>query len=197
MKNHKNIGVTLSLFWMALVAMFWISSCTGNVKPNNTLDDAQEENTIKHEDTDKAKDAEILVFAAALNFEQIEISQLIQQQSKTQYIKDLGKYIEEEYTKASSELLALASKKDIEIPIGTTEDGKNAFKKLYTKIGSELDRTYCSMVVESQNAAIRKFEVAANSSTDADIKEWAGNMIVALKRHHDRAQNALNESNVL
>jgi len=197
MKNLLKITGILPICLLIIFAVSSVSSCTKNVKPEDSKEEALEENETKYEDTDKVKDAEFLVYAAGLNYEQIELGQLAQQQSKTQMITDLGKYIEEEHAKFSSELTGLAAKKDITIPIQNTEDGKNAYKKLDTKTGNEFDRTYSNMVLESQRTAILKFEAAAKDSKDADIKAWANASLLNLKIHSERAFNCLNESNKL
>ena len=102
-------------------------------------------------------------------------------------VKDMGKMLEADHTKALSDLKVLAAKKQVSIPTALTDDGKDAEKKLADKKGKDFDKEYCDMMVNGHKAAIEKFEKAAADANDAEVKAWASSMLPGLRTHLDHA----------
>lgn len=190
--------MTNKLFRGALIASsiatatLLFSSCgdskTEEPKKEDTKEVAEDKNDVKFDSSGKAKwDADFLVAAASINQEEIELGQLAQKNGMMKEVKDLGKMLESDHTKALADEKALAAKKNISLPAATTDDVKDAYKKLSEKKGKDFDKAYCDMMVDGHKSAIEKFEKASTDATDPDIKAWAASMLPGLRAHLDHA----------
>ena len=174
----------LTFFIVPLVVLLLLSSCNDTPKQVETVKAPVQENQIKIENANNTNnDAQFLATAAEINMEEIQLGQLAQKNSKMGDIKELGKMMETDHSKALKELRDLASKKQMTIP-GTLNDmGKSDYDNLVKKTGKDFDKTYCSMMVTGHKDAISKFENEVSNGTDAEVKSWATKMLPALKAH--------------
>ena len=168
-----------------LIKTVTLPSCN-NSKPEDTKEVAEESNEAKFDNTNE-KDAAFLVAAAEIHLEEIQLGQLAQKNGQMTDVKELGKMMEEEHTKAFKDLQALSSQKQITIPLALTDDGKEANKKLLSKSGKDFDKAYCDMMVKGHKDAIDKFKKASTNATDPDIRKWASDMLPALQTHLDHS----------
>ena len=190
MKNniqHLKASHFKLLFTLAsLILILTVLPSCNNGKPEDTKEVAEEHNEAKF-DASKESDSKILVNAAEINLEEIQLGQLAQKYSMNADVKSLGKMMETEHTKALADLQALANKKQITIPTSLTDKGQDANKKLMDKKGNDFDKEYCDMMVNGHKDAIDKFQKAATNATDADIRNWAAAMLPALRTHLDHS----------
>ena len=168
-----------------LILAVTMSSCN-NTKREDPKSVAEEHNEAKFDNANE-DDAKFLVNAAEINLEEIQLGQLAQTQGRSAHIKELGKMMEAEHTKAMEDLKTLAAKKQITIPTSLTDDGMSAKKKLMDTKASDFDKDYSNMMVDGHKDAISKFEKAANDSHDSDIRSWATSMLPALRTHLDHS----------
>lgn len=183
MKNYKSKLLQATFVFAAIIGM---SSCTGN-KTEDTKEVAEEKNEQKFEESKNEKDAQFLVNAAEISFEEIALGQLAQKKGSTSHVKELGKMMENEHTKSLADLKDLAKTKSVSLPTSQTETGLEAYEKLNKKSGKEFGETYSDMMVKGHQEAIALFEKAATECTDSDIKAWALATIPALKTHLEHA----------
>ncbi len=149
---------------------------------------ADDQNEAKYDDTSKEDDSEFLVNAAEINMNEIALGKLAQTKGTAQSVKDLGKMMEAEHTKALAELKDLAAKKNITLPAAATEDGQETLKKFSEKKASDFDKDYAAEMVDGHKDAIDKFTKASTDATDADVKMWATNMLPSLNTHLQHAE---------
>jgi len=185
----KNLNNNLKTGFLSAAAILLISltlpSCNSS-KPEETKEVAEEQNEEKFEN-DKEDDAKFLVNAAEINLDEIKLGQLAQDRGTQSHVKELGKMMEAEHTKAQTDLQALAAKKQITIPTTLTDDGMSANKKLMDTKASEFDKEYADMMVKGHKDAIAKFEKASTNAEDMDIRNWAESMLPTLRMHLDNA----------
>jgi putative membrane protein len=189
MKKIKNIKTTLiKTAFIATVLVFTITACDSK-KPEDTKQVAEEHNDAKFNTANKEKDAQFLVNAAEFNLEEIQLSQLAQQNAKVPETKELSKMMEVAHQKSQNELTELAKKKLVTLPTAPTDKAKDAYKKLSNKSISNFDVSYCDMLVNAHKDAVVLFEKTSLESTDADIKQWAAATLPELRMHLDKAIN--------
>ncbi|NDP22937.1 MAG: DUF4142 domain-containing protein [Paludibacter sp.] len=165
-----------------------LQSCN-NTKQNSTTQDntkevAEEQNDAKFAN-EKENDAEFLVSAAEINLVEIELGQLAQTRSTTVEVKELGKMMETDHSKASSDLKSLAETKQISIPTTLTDAGMSAKKDLMDADAKDFDKKYVDKMVSDHKDAISKFEDASTDANDVDIRNWAASMVPVLRQHLD------------
>jgi len=163
------------------------ASCSGN-KPEDPAEVAEEQNEERFDDRSSEKDAAFMVEAAGINLEEIKLGELAQERGTIADVKDLGKMMVDEHTKAQNNLQTLADSKSISLPASLTEDGQDAWDKLSDKTGKDFDKEYCDMMVDGHEKAIKKFEKASTDSDDPDIRNMASNMLPSLRTHLEHAK---------
>lgn len=172
-------------------------SCNETPKPADTKEIAEEHNDAKFDNNAKEKDAQFLVNAAELNLEEIELSLLAQHKSKSMYVLDLAKMMEDGHRKAMNELTELALSKIVTIPTTATDNAKESYENINQKNGNSFDRAYCTIVVDAHTNAVSLFEKIIADSKDEDIKVWASSTLPILRQHLDKAIDAKKKSEKL
>src|SRR5687768_18565847 len=107
---------------MLSTSLLFIIACEPKGKDPKEV--AEEQNEPK-KDATREKDEKFLVDAAELNMEEIQLGQLAQQKGTSEDVKNLGKMMTDDHTKALSDLSALAASKSIAIPTANTEKVQN------------------------------------------------------------------------
>lgn len=180
---------------IVLSAALFLFSC----QMEDSKKTAEERNKEVTDTRAENKDAQFLVDVAEINIEEIQLGQLAQSKSTKKEVKDLGKMMEDEHSRALNEIKELATKKGITIPTTATEDVQKTYNKLSDKKEAEFNEEYCDLMVKGQKDAIDKVEKAASESEDDDIKAWAMEALPTLKKHLDHAmtcQGNINESGI-
>jgi putative membrane protein len=185
MENIKSEIVKV-IFFAGMVIMGF-TSCNEQ-KGSDSKAIAEEHNEAKFNNS-KETDAELLVAAAEIDLEEIQLAKLAQTNTKRPNVIALGKMMELEHSKSLKELQALALKKQITIPVTLTEDGQNAYKKLVNKRGIDFDLEYCNMMVTTHKRIVDKLDKASTNATDADIRTWASTKLPVIRDHLDRSIN--------
>lgn len=178
----KSIILKSTIFALTIASLLTVVSCTNDKDYKDSKEVALDSNATKFT-TAKEIDAGFLVAAAEINLEEIKLGQLAQNNGSVLLVRELGKMMEEEHTKAFKDLQVLASKKQITIPTTITKNSEEAYDKLKNKFGVDFDNEYCDMMVKGHTNAISKFEKAAVVAQDDEIRTWATTLIISLKIH--------------
>lgn len=188
MKTRTYIAVLLSAIFITST-LIWTISCTHLQSPSAML----KADSVKSDSANKAMDVQFVVKVAGINMEEIKLGQLAQQKSKTTDIKELGKMMEEEHTKAQSDLAALAMKESIILPTALDSNAQKDYEKLSDLSGSDFDKQYCDMMVSGHKDAISMFEKASAETKDSNIKQFAVATLPALHSHLNHATTCQQE----
>ena len=185
--------VSFPLFFIApIIVMIIVSSCTGTTKTEESKMSTSDAVPAKVEsapmkiDTVKS-DAQFLMDAAVINMEEIQTGRLAQKNGSMKDIKEMGKMMDTDHSKALKELQVLAAKKMVTLPTALPADKQADFDNLSKKTGKDFDKMYSDMMVDGHKGAIAKFQNEATSGVDADAKAWANSMLPSLKMHLDHA----------
>ena len=96
-----------------------------------------------------------------------------------------------DHTKTSTELKALVSsgKVKAEVPAALDSAHQSKLDKLKGLNGKDFSSTFASYQVDAHKDAVNLFERYAKGGDNADLKDWAGKTLPALKHHLEMAQN--------
>lgn len=182
----KNIlGILLS----AVLLTFF--SC-GNNRMNQGDDSkevAEEQNDEKFSGSEAKNDAEFAVAVADDGMLEVQLGQLAATNASSQQVKEFGKMMVDDHSKANNELKALAQQKGITLPTSLSDKSKRKYDELVEKRGREFDEKYMDMMVKAHKEDIEKFKDEAEDGNDPDIKTWAAGKVPVLQRHLEHAQN--------
>src|SRR3954462_11482299 len=95
-----------------------------------------------------------------------------------------------DHTKTSTELkgLVTSGKVKAELPTALDSSHQSKLDKLKDASGNNFSSEFNSMQVSAHKDAVDLFERYAKGGDNADLKEWAGKTLPALKHHLEMAQ---------
>src|SRR3954467_8352094 len=128
---------------------------------------------------------------------EVAISDMFEIQSST-LAKEKGNAAEKsfatqmvtDHTKTSTELKGLVSSGKVKAELPTALDSSHQSKldKLKGASGNNFSSEFNSMQVSAHKDAVDLFERYAKGGDNADLKDWAGKILPALKHHLEMAQ---------
>jgi putative membrane protein len=136
----------------------------------------------------KNKDMDFAKEAAEAGVMEVKLGQLAVSKATSQEVRTLGQHMVDDHSKANNELMALASKKTMNLPSALSSDGQKAYDELNKKSGADFDKAYSEMMVKDHKKVISKFEHEAEKGDDADLKAWASKTLPTLKHHLEMSE---------
>jgi putative membrane protein len=126
--------------------------------------------------------------AAQGGMAEVELGQLAEQNGQSQEVKEFGKRMVTDHTKANDELKQLAQQKGVALP--TTLDKKDeATKERLSKLqGATFDQAYMRDMVMDHKKDVAEFKRESTSAHDPDLKNWAGQTLPTLESHLQQAE---------
>ncbi|MGP9811299.1 DUF4142 domain-containing protein [Rhodopseudomonas sp. NSM] len=105
--------------------------------------------------------------------------------------KAFAKQMVADHTKTSNELKSLVSggKVTAQLPTALDDAHQSKLEKLKTATGAEFSETFIDQQVSAHKDAVSLFDRYARGGENAELKNWAGQTLPALKHHLDMAQN--------
>jgi putative membrane protein len=132
-------------------------------------------------------DAKFLQEAAAGNLAEIDLGKLAQQKAMHQEVKDFGKRMAEDHSKAYDELKAVASANGVTIATEPDKKAQKEHAKLDKLSGGDFDRAYMKGMVSDHRHDVHEFTEHARSKKDNDAKAFAAKTLPTLQGHLDAA----------
>ena len=116
---------------------------------------------------------------------EIETGKLAQQKGKNAEIKKFGEQMVRDHTKTSTELKELVNggKVKVNLPTAMDSEHQDKLKQLQSASADQFDRTYATEQVKAHEDAVALFQNYSTSGENADLKNWAGKTLPALKEH--------------
>jgi putative membrane protein len=121
---------------------------------------------------------------------EIESNKLAQQKGNAAE-KTFASQMVTDHTKTSTELKGLVSggKVKAELPMAIDSAHQSKLDKLKAASGEEFSSDFNSMQVSAHKDAVSLFERYAKGGDNADLKDWVGKALPALKHHLEMAQD--------
>ncbi|MEI9920979.1 MAG: DUF4142 domain-containing protein [Bacteroidota bacterium] len=174
-------------------AIMFVASCNTKNNENSATDDkkaAEDQNDEKFKKSDVKDDAEFAVKAADGGMLEVQLGELAQSKGVSQQVKDFGKMLVEDHTKANEELKALAQTKNISLPTTLGEDCQKKYDDIASKSGKDFDQAFTDHMVKDHKKDIDLFKKEADKGDDPDLKSWAAGKVPTLQHHLDMARSA-------
>jgi putative membrane protein len=136
-----------------------------------------------------AADREFLQQAASSGHAEVELAKLAQQKAQGQACKDLARTLEQDHSKANSELQQIASRKNVTLDSKPSPEDEQLKEKLESLAGPAFDRAYAEAMVKNHQRSIQSFQ-RATASKDPDVSAFAEKTLPTLKKHLEQAKAA-------
>lgn len=184
------------LFFIFFTAnVFFFSSCNNNNQPKDSVDSAKLENQsldstkISSDNKDSLKDDDnFLVNAASGGLLEVKLGNIASENASSAQVKQFGKMMVMDHTRANNELIALAKRKNIAIPSVPGNDEQDKIDKLQKEQGKDFDKDYVSLMIDDHKNDIDEFKKAADNVNDSDIRAFAIKTLPVLQKHLDNIQ---------
>ena len=163
------------------------SDTSDTAKTSNAKMDTTNNNAGNQMVDQKTKD--FVADAATGGMMEVELGNLALQKGKSQQVKDFGKMMVNDHTKANNDLKDIASKKNIDVPPSITDDQKKDVDKLSKKSGADFDKAYVNMMIDGHKKTLDAFKKAAGNVGDNDIKNFATNTLPTIQKHLETIQS--------
>ncbi len=117
--------------------------------------------------------------AAKGGMEEVSMGNMAQQKGQSADVKNFGKRMVTDHTRANNELMALAAKKGVALP---NEQPKAE------KFGANFDKEYMADMVKDHQKDLAEFQDQAKNGSDPDLKAWAAKTSEMVRKHLALAQ---------
>ena len=133
-------------------------------------------------------DAEFAEIAADGGLTEVKMGQLAEEKSTVQLVKDFGKRMITDYSKAYDELKAAAAKEKITLPSEMSTKGQEEYRQLAKLEGEAFDRAYARDMVSDHTANMTVFNYEARVGKEGPIQSFASQTIPTLEEHLNQAR---------
>lgn len=134
-------------------------------------------------------DQEFVDKAAVAGLAEVAHGKLAEKKGGSDQVKQFGKQMVADHTKANEELKGLAKSKSWNLPKDLDAKHKAEQDKLNGLEGAAFDQEYSAHMVAAHKEAVALFTKASKSAQDPDLKAWAGKTLPTLQQHLQHAQS--------
>lgn len=184
----KRVIINAALFVSAI--MFAASCNPRNNGENKDSKEAAEDVNDDKFSNDEEKDADFAVKAADGGMLEVKLGELAQTKGMSKQVKDLGRMMVEDHSKANEELKAVAQSKNITLPTTMSDDCQRIYDKIASKDGKDFDEAFTDHMVKDHKKDLDAFKKEADKGNDPDIRQWASGKVPTLEHHLDMAKSA-------
>lgn len=134
-------------------------------------------------DTGMAADRDFIMEAASGGLMEVELGRTASTAAASPKVKEFGRMMVADHTKANTELKAIAAKKNITVPAAPAEKHQTHINELKEKKGAEFDKAYVDMMVNDHQEDIQNFTNEAQNGKDTAVKAFASKTLPVLQKH--------------
>jgi putative membrane protein len=127
--------------------------------------------------------------AASGGLMEVELGKMAAEKGSHQRVKEFGKRMQADHSKANAQLKKIASSKGVDLPTQPSGEHKSTMDKLSKLSGAEFDREYMEAMVDDHKEDIEKFQTQADKGKDPELKKFASENLPILKKHLELAQS--------
>jgi putative membrane protein len=139
-------------------------------------------------------DATFAKAAAEGGFAEVNFGRLAEDKGTNQKVKDFGKRMVHDHSKAEDNLKSVVAKDDalgVSIPMQLNASDQATYDQLSKLSGSAFDRAYAQDMVKDHVNDVAAFRREANSGKDASVKSFAAETLPTLEDHLKQAREML------
>jgi len=132
-------------------------------------------------------DEQFITKAAQGGLMEVEVGKLAQEKASSNEVKEYGKKLEQDHSKANEQLKKLAESKNVPMPTDMGAE-KAAVDKLRALSGDEFDKAFLKMAVKDHKKDVNAFQKQSTNAMDSDVKEFASKTLPTLQEHLKEAE---------
>jgi putative membrane protein len=129
-----------------------------------------------------AADSSFIQMAGSLGLLQVKLGKLAQEKGSSPTVKDFGKRMVADYSKANEELAAGAKQAGFAAPV-MLRAHQQLFDRFFRTGGSSFDKKFMAEMVKQDADAVRLFQQEAEGGRVASLKRLASGMLPTVQQH--------------
>lgn len=131
--------------------------------------------------------------AAEGGIAEVKFGQLADEKGSSQEVKDFGKRMVTDHTKANDQLKADAAKEKFSLPTDMSKREQMAYDRLSKLSGSTFDRAYARDMVRDHRADVAGFLNESKNGKEKWTKDFASQTLPTLRDHLKQAEEMLHK----
>jgi putative membrane protein len=179
--------MTRLLATTAVLALFaaapaW-AQATSRPTTTGTANTAASAQALDQQDADFAKDA-----AIGGRFE-VDMGKTAESKGQNQAVKDFGKHMVDDHSKANDKLTAVAKDLKLTLPSALDQKHKDTVDRLSKLSGAQFDREYIAEMVKDHQEDASQFQKQISAGKNAQLKSFASDTLPMIQQHLKMAQD--------
>jgi putative membrane protein len=138
---------------------------------------------VFHAQTLSKKDVDFMNKAAGGGLMEVRLGELSQMNAATPEVKNAGRTMVTDHSKAGEELKSLALSKNVLLPESMDPKEQKKYDELAKLTGKKFDKAYAKCMVKDHKKDIAEFKKEAKSGDDPAVKSWAEGKVATLEAH--------------
>jgi putative membrane protein len=126
--------------------------------------------------------------AAEGGMAEVKLGQLAEERGSNPAVKNFGRRMVQDHSKADNELKGAASKENMELPTEMDKSDQAAYDRLSKLSGDSFDRAYARDMVRDHSKDVAEFQKEAKNGRDENIRNFAAQTLPTLQSHLDQAR---------
>lgn len=127
--------------------------------------------------------------AAEGNMAEVQLGELAKSHASNPEAKQFAQLMIDDHSKNLEQVRQLAQKKNVALASAPGREEQNQKAELEKLSGAEFDQAYAKLMLNDHSKDVAEFEGVANSSKDADVKNYAEQTLPTLRHHLKMAQD--------
>ena len=124
---------------------------------------------------------------------EVNLGQLAEEKGSSQEVKDFGKRMVADHTKANDQLKADAAKQKFTLPTDMSKRDQMAYDRLSKLSGSAFDRAYARDMVRDHRGDVAEFLNESKNGKEEWTKDFASQTLPTLREHLKQAEEMLHK----
>jgi putative membrane protein len=148
----------------------------------------QPSSTASTTNTKTSADETFAKKAAEGGMAEVRLGQLAEERGSNPAVKNFGRRMVQDHSKAGNELKSTASKANVELPTEMDKSDQATYDRLSKLSGEAFDRAYARDMVKDHSRDVSQFQKEAKNGRDENIKNFAAQTLPTLQSHLDQAR---------
>lgn len=175
-----------TLLTLATIGM--LSSCGSSSSNQTAADSTNQTSAADHRNADSTatvaeQDAQFAMDAADSGLAEVQLGEAALTKGSSPKVKEFGKMMVGDHTKANDELKAIAADKGISLAMQPSESKQKDAAGIISKSGKDFDKAYLAQMVKDHKKTVSLFEDGHKNVQDPDIRAFIDKTLPVLKTH--------------
>ena len=131
----------------------------------------------------KVDDKKFVKDSALGGMTEVELGKLAAEKASSDAVKQFGKRMVDDHSKANDQLKEIAGKSNIEVPAALDSKHQSRVDKLAKLSGPEFDKAYLKDQVKDHERDVDDFKSEAQGGSDPNVKQFALQTLPTLQEH--------------